>query len=78
MGDAPSQMAQALIPADQNLSSEGMPSRLAVAPVAMMRECARTVVSVPRTTNGRVERSTDSTSSTTVREPYGWRRESKR
>ena len=56
-------MAQAEMPADQNCCSEGMPRRLAVAPVAMITLCARTVVSVPRMVKGREEKSTDSTSS---------------
>jgi hypothetical protein len=47
-----------------------MPSRLAVAPVAMMSECALTVVSVPRTVKGREDRSTLSTSSVHSTAPH--------
>lgn len=44
-------------------SSEGMPRRLAVAPVAMMTECALMVRSLLVMVKGRTERSTLSTSS---------------
>lgn len=44
--------------------------RLAVAPVATIRLCALTVVSVPLITKGRCERSTDSTSSVRSSAPH--------
>ena len=40
--NSPSQIAHALMPLLQNFSSLGMPSRFAVAPVAMMMLCACT------------------------------------
>ena len=69
-GSAPSQMAHALMPRLQNSCSRGIPSRLAVAPVATMRLLHRTTrPSALRTRKGRSLRSTLSTSSCTSSAP---------
>jgi hypothetical protein len=69
-GDAPSQIAQAEIPRLQNSFSEGMPRRLAVAPVAMMMALVFTVRSAVLTVKGRLEVSMLMTSSVSSSAPH--------
>ena len=61
-----------------NVCSDGMPSHLADAPVAMMTVSARTVSSPETTLNGRAEKSTAVTSWVRTRVPKrtAWARNS--
>ena len=68
-GVAPSQMAQALMPAFQKRPSLGSPSRLALAPVARITALARMVWPSAVMRKGRWERSRLSASASTRRVP---------
>ena len=66
MNSAPSQVAHADTPYFWNFSSDGMPSHLADAPVAMISVSATSSPSVETMRNGRSVRSTAVTSAVTT------------